>query len=122
MDSETKKKAKELYGYYKGTQRSDFETHEEYAQEKKDLTNELKALLGIESVYDAEELLYSENQRQFIEDARSNGLEVRYDYSGRVMYGETCPAVYLDRYENMRTMAKYQTDSLGLGSVAYAQY
>lgn len=120
MDNKTKIKAKELYGYYMGTSRSDFETYEEYVQEKKDLIEELKAL-GVEDVCDAEELLYSENQRQFIEDARNQGLEVEFDYSGRGMYGETCPSVCLERGENMKTMSNYETDSMGLGSVAYAR-
>jgi hypothetical protein len=122
MDYQTKKKGKQLYSFYMSTQRSDFETREEYIQEKKEIASELKALIGIEYVEDAEVLLYSENQLKFISDARENGYDVMLDYSGRGMYGETCPAVHLDRGENMRTMAKYQMDSMGLGSVAYAQY
>lgn len=121
MDNQTLKKGQELYGFYMDLSRDDFDTREEYLQERKDIADELKELLGIDNIYDAQEILYSKNQLQFIDDATSNGHKIHFGYSGRGMYGDVCPAVYLDSYEEFNTIAKHQLDSMGLGVVKYAR-
>ena len=64
----------------------------------------------------------SANQKKFVKDAENQGLDVCYDYSGRGMYGKECPAVNLDRHGKFNTKADTREDSMGLGSVIYAQY
>ena len=66
----------------------------------------------------------SENQKAFVRDARAAGHQVYFSYSGRGMYGRSCPAVDVDRgeYLNMATKAKYTHDSMGLGTVYYAPF
>lgn len=61
----------------------------------------------------------TDNQRVFVEDAEAEGLEVDYDYSGRGMYGRTCPAVRLKQYESFETSADCSQDSMGMGTVMY---
>jgi hypothetical protein len=61
----------------------------------------------------------SENQRQFIADAESQGYEWVY-YSGRGMFGRQCPSVHVEDPSDLETTAKHRTDSLGLGYVLYA--
>ena len=74
---------------------------------------------------ETEDLTYNDcsaNQQQFVDDAEANGHEVEYDYSGRGMYGRECPAVRLGPGEmGFSTDASYNTDSMGLGSIVYAQ-
>lgn len=59
-------------------------------------------------------------QKKFVKAAERAGFSVRYDYSGRFMYGRRCPAVYLDRYQqNDFGFKGASSDSLGLGRVIY---
>jgi hypothetical protein len=62
----------------------------------------------------------SENQKQFVRDAEAQGHEVRYDYSGRGMYGRQCPAVVCAPGE-FGTKAAISRDNMGLDMVFYAQ-
>jgi hypothetical protein len=62
----------------------------------------------------------SKNQKTFVRSAKRAGLEV-FEYSGRGMYGKTCPAVLVSRFEKLKTRAITKTDSLGLDLVVYAQ-
>lgn len=62
----------------------------------------------------------SENQKRFVEDAMSQGYEV-YDYSGRGMFGETCPAITVECLDDLKTTANYYTDNMGLDYVLYAR-
>ncbi|MCJ8328881.1 MAG: hypothetical protein HRT89_24465 [Lentisphaeria bacterium] len=64
----------------------------------------------------------SENQEQFISDADDQGFEVDYDYSGRYMYGATCPSIRITYVDDFHTDSNYKTDQLGLGLVLYAQH
>lgn len=121
MTSQEKKEAKETYAYLMSLSRTDFDTYEEYIQEKKDVSAELKALLGVEDLDEVESLLYSKNQIQFINDARNCGQEIVFTYSGRGMCGDTCPSVVLERGEKFRTKSDYEEDSMGLGRVIYAR-
>ena len=61
----------------------------------------------------------TENQKQFIKDASRQGYTVDYDYSGRGMYGRTCPSVNIDRIGEFGTKAKTQSDNMGMGFVIY---
>ena len=63
----------------------------------------------------------SSNQSKFVRDAKNQGYEIDYDYSGRGMYGRSCPSVRLGRYETMKTKANVREDSMGMGKVVYAQ-
>jgi hypothetical protein len=71
-------------------------------------------------VLEAAEPTLSENQKKFVRAAKRAGLEV-FQYSGRGMFGRKCPAVSLDRGERFATRATTRTDSLGMGTVVYAQ-
>jgi len=73
-----------------------------------------------EVLEDLEKRMLSDNQEQFVQDALAQGLEVNYDYSGRGMYGRTCPSVKLDRYDHFDSDTSYSKDSLGMGIVYYA--
>jgi hypothetical protein len=63
----------------------------------------------------------SENQIQFCKDAEDQDIDIDCSYSGRGMYGRQCPAVRLDRPNDIATRASVQTDGMGLGVVVYAQ-
>lgn len=110
------------FGWFKSLRRDDFETWEEYYAEKEALKAELKALFNIEGVSKIPQLVYSENQLQFIEDVQNCGLDVRYDYSGRGMYGDSCPSVTVDSFDELTTTAKWTWDNMGLSYVMYAQH
>jgi hypothetical protein len=68
-----------------------------------------------------EQYKLSKNQAQFCNDAEESGLDIVWGYSGRGMYGKLCPAVYIDRANDIATHARVREDSLGLGVVIYAQ-
>lgn len=63
----------------------------------------------------------SNNQKQFVRDAEEQGHDVNYDYSGRHMYGKTCPSVVCAAGK-FNTRAAYRVDSMGLDVVYYAPY
>lgn len=62
----------------------------------------------------------SDNQLQFVADVLAAELEVRWDYSGRGMFGRKCPAVYLKRDEQFSSSSETRMDSMGKGTVIYA--
>lgn len=64
----------------------------------------------------------SPNQVMFCEEAYRSDLELKFTYSGRGMFGKTCPSVNVDEKEEYEGSAKYKTDSMGLGFVLYAQF
>lgn len=68
-------------------------------------------------------LRLSDNQKRFVNSARRAGHTVDYGYSGRGMYGRTCPAVRLRRGDEWRPGrgVQFQTDGMGLGTVVYAR-
>lgn len=63
----------------------------------------------------------SANQQMFVRAAKRAGLKVE-SYSGRGMFGDRCPAVYLDAGQAFNTRAQVKTDSMGKGTVVYAQF
>jgi len=69
---------------------------------------------------DLDERELSDNQRQFVEDAMAQGIEIRYDYSGRGMNGRCCPAVSVGQYESFDSDTDHSKDSMGMGTVYYA--
>jgi hypothetical protein len=93
-------------------------------------------LEGVKGFYEIEELKASDpldldeiegdeslshNQIRFIKDAMAQGLEVRYNYSGRGMDGRMCPAVHIKQYgDELETSADFNRDSMGMGKVLYA--
>lgn len=80
---------------------------------------ELESLLQHECEY-ADKL--SNNQQKFLEDAIAQDKDIDFEYSGRGMFGDRCPAVRLEQFESFHTDAEAYSDSLGLGSVVYARY
>ena len=56
-------------------------------------------------------------QKAFVKKALKEGFEVRYSYSGRGMYGRTCPAVVHDAGDFGFKGASQ--DSMGLRVVTY---
>ncbi len=82
---------------------------------------ELKASdpLDLDEIEGNEDL--SHNQIRFIKDAMAQGLEVRYNYSGRGMDGRMCPAVHIGQCgDELETSADFNRDSMGMGKVLYA--
>ena len=65
------------------------------------------------------ELIYSQRQLKFIDDAIKSGLRVDYTYSGRGMFGDTCPSVRVDEMNDLQTDTKPSCDNMGLGYVLY---
>ena len=63
----------------------------------------------------------SDNQDRFVNDAFNQGLDVRFDYSGRGMHGTTCPSVTVSGAGEFNTSAVVSQDSMGLGVVVYAR-
>lgn len=65
---------------------------------------------------------YSANQKKFIRLAKKSNLEIDYTYSGRGMYGKTCPCVRVDSLSEWQgNPHQFQIDNMGLGFVIYAQ-
>lgn len=63
---------------------------------------------------------HTDNQDKFIQDAEGQGFEV-YQYSGRGMFGDECPAITVDDPQDFKTDARYYTDNMGLSFVLYAR-
>ncbi len=63
----------------------------------------------------------SSNQKKFVKDIEAQGLKVDYSYSGRGMFGKTCPSVTMQNPSNLGTKAKTEIDHMGLGYIIYAQ-
>jgi hypothetical protein len=65
----------------------------------------------------------TDNQSLFVQEAEEQGLNVYYDYSGRGMYGDLCPAVNIDADDLMRIKftSNVCRDNMGLGYVIYAR-
>lgn len=120
-DYKGKKLLRSRYAWLKSLDRDDFDSREEFVTQRDAMREEIKALFAVQSINEIPEIIYSINQLQFIEDAENCGLDVDYGYSGRGMYGNTCPAVRLDHPNEITTTAKWQMDSMGLGVVVYAQ-
>lgn len=122
-----KKALRELYGQYKSITRDDCESREEYIDARQQMLNLyaekypqlIEAGIGM---IDLPELIYSKNQLIFINDAEEAEGKLHYDYSGRGMYGDHCPALYCDSHNDITTKAKTKIDSMGLGIVIYAEY
>ena len=64
----------------------------------------------------------SENQIQFCKDAEDCGLDIDFSYSGRGMFGETCPSVTIPDRNDITTSAEVREDSMGRDVVVYAEY
>lgn len=64
----------------------------------------------------------TDNQKQFVKDARDQGKEIKWDYSGRFMYGKRCPSVNVDSPAELNTQAQIEWDQMGLGYVIYARH
>ncbi len=62
----------------------------------------------------------SDNQYLFCIDAELQELDLNFDYSGRGMFGETCPSVTTK--EGFKSESSYKVDSMGLSKVYYAEY
>ena len=78
------------------------------------------AVMG-EELDDLMDDYWSENQKKFIEDAEDAGYEVSTDYSGRGMYGTTCPSICVDDVTEFNSESSYAWDNMGLSYVLYAR-
>lgn len=117
-----KKEIKKLLRQLSYIEPDDFETRLEYINAKKVAKHTLLEAAGVSDLDEVYQLVYSANQIQFIEDAEKCGLRVDHSYSGRGMYGDTCPAVRVDDMSELTTTARWVWDNMGLGYVMYAQY
>jgi hypothetical protein len=115
-----------LFGQYK---EADREWREEYKRDKEEegwrkesLANLTSKMIeyGLDTHINAlPEYIYSEKQLQFIEDCEQGYGSLHYNYSGRGMYGDYCPALYCDSHNDLQTTVKTTIDSMGLGIVIY---
>lgn len=65
----------------------------------------------------------SENQKLFIRDAEEQGFDVDYTYSGRGMYGKTCPSIIEERDgDRFGTKARISSDNMGRDTVIYCPF
>lgn len=126
-----KRDLRQLYAHYKSLKMQEngfalFDTKEELYKARQE------AILEFETKYPLlkeanisfnklPELIYSENQLQFIEDAEQTGFDIEYSYSGRGMFGDFCPAIKCESHNDITTTAKTTIDSLGKRIVIYAQ-
>ena len=62
----------------------------------------------------------SANQKRFVKDALAQGHEV-YAYSGRYMFGRSCPAINVENSSSFNTKARTCQDSMGRSIVIYAK-
>jgi hypothetical protein len=62
------------------------------------------------------------NQLRFVKDAYRAGLQVNFNYSGRGMFGGTCPAVVVEDITDFSTIANVRTDNMGHDYVVYARF
>ncbi len=62
----------------------------------------------------------SDNQKKFVKKAKKEGFTLRYDYSGRGMFGKKCPAVVAPSGEFSYKGCK--VDNMGLEMVYYVPY
>lgn len=87
----------------------------------KDLYEEAMTRLYRESIsFTAYEYELSSNQKRFVEDAREEGFDVDFEYSGRGMFGEWCPAINVRNLTDFNSRARVKTDQMGKGYVIYA--
>lgn len=122
-----KSQLRKRYGYYKSIKLEDFDSRDEFHAERAEVKKELYDLaksygLTDDEVSNIHTLIYSPNQLEFIRDAIDANGKLHFDYSGRGMFGDVCPALYCDSHNDITTKAKTQMDSMGLGIVIYAQY
>jgi hypothetical protein len=73
----------------------------------------------LESITDPRYHQLTANQKSFVIDAIDQGLEVDFGYSGRFMYGKTCPAVRVDNPDAFYTPVPTKRDHMGKGVVIY---
>ena len=64
----------------------------------------------------------SKNQQMFVRACKRAGHKVYYTYSGRGMFGRTCPAANIPQYVSFVTRAKCVWDNMGMDMVVYAPY
>jgi hypothetical protein len=60
----------------------------------------------------------SDNQNKFVKVAEEAGFEV-IEYSGRHMFGRTCPAITVNNVGDFASPVPYSWDELGKGFVIY---
>lgn len=121
LTREQKKTLRSLYGSYR---RAIKDEDLDYAAEVLSKYKEQFPDLVKTDISALPKLIYSDNQLKFIKDMTKDSdycYLLRFDYSGRGMYGDVCPAVNTSD-NNLPTKAKLQKDSMGKGSVFYAQY
>jgi hypothetical protein len=63
----------------------------------------------------------SKNQQKFVFDAEDQGFDVDYEYSGRSMFGRTCPSIQVGGMGQFATKAVVCWDNMGKGFVIYAK-
>lgn len=62
----------------------------------------------------------TDTQKKFVSKARKNGLKIRWDYSGRGMYGARCPAVIVGHPSDF-SFKHSNVDNMGLDYVVYCR-
>ena len=63
----------------------------------------------------------TDKQKSFVKKCKKAGLEVDYTYSGRGMFGATCPSVVCKLEEFPGNPHIYSVDNMGLDYVVYCR-
>ena len=124
-----KAELRSLYGRYmnavEGIDMDEFETRDDKKDYLETLVGEYQQkfpeLMRSRKLETVDELIYSANQLQFIEDVRNSSVPMDWTYSGRAMYGDVCPSVVVERESQCQTSAKVLSDNMGLDTVIYAK-
>lgn len=117
---------RQKFGLLESIERSDYDTNDEYLKDKEQTKDELHTMckeMGLtnDEISNLPLHIYSKNQLQFIEDCEDARGDLHFDYSGRGMFGDCCPALYCESHNDITTTAKTVIDNMGLGIVIYAK-
>lgn len=123
LTSQQRKDLRILYAQYKELDRSAYprteEGRREYLADGREIWDEIQALCPDITFNNIEARIYSQRQVKFIK--KYEGYDgFRWDYGGRFMYGDQCPAIVLD-FPSKQEMNKWEYDSMAGSTVLYAR-
>lgn len=119
LSYEQKKQLRNLYGEYKELNPSEYESRQDYLADRTEIWNEILAICPELTKDNIQSIIYSKRQQKFIDNFLGfDGF--RWDYGGRFMYGDKCPAIVLSR-PSQKEMNKWEHDSMMGDTVLYAK-
>lgn len=123
MTSQQKKEIRILYAQYKELGLSEYprtdEGRREYLADGGKIWAEIEAICFDVTLANIERRIYSPRQLKFIKEYEGND-GFRWDYGGRFMYGDKCPAIVID-FPSKKEMNMWEYDSMANSTVLYAK-